>query len=194
MIDVGTGDGRAALAAAARDPRTLAFGMDASAAAMAESSRRAAAPARRGGLPNAAFIVAGAEAPPAVLSGAAGLVTVQFPWGSLLRGCVGADGAISAGVAGLVAPGGTLELLLAPSARDGLDGVPTEVPALVDAANAVFAGHGLVPVLARAATNAEVLASGSTWARRLGAARSGGNGATGRVTDRAPVLIRMVRR
>lgn len=181
MLDVGTGDGRAVLAAAARDPRTLAIGMDASAPAMAESSRRAAGPARRGGLPNAAFILAAAEAPPEVLACRASLVNVQFPWGSLLRGCVGADDAVAAGIAALVAPDGTLELLLAPAARDGLDGIPTDASALIDAAHAAFAAHCLAPDLARLATSAEVRASASTWARRLGA-------------DRAPVLIRMVRR
>jgi 16S rRNA (adenine(1408)-N(1))-methyltransferase len=181
MIDVGTGDGRAVLAAAARDPRTLAIGMDASAPAMGESSRRAAGPARKGGLPNAAFILAAAEAHPEVLARQAALVTVQLPWGSLLRGCVGADDAVAAGVAGLVAAGGTLELLLAPAARDGLEGVPTDAPALIEAVHAAFIAYGLTPGIARPATQDEVRASGSTWARRLGA-------------DRAPVLIRMVRR
>lgn len=194
MIDVGTGDGRAALAVAARDPLTLAIGMDASASAMAESSRRAAAPVRRGGLPNAAFMLAAAESPPAVLAGKAGLVTVRFPWGSLLRGCIGADDAVAAGVAGLVAKGGTLELLLAPAVRDGLDGVPTDTTALIDAVSGAFAAHGLIPVLGRPATNAEVLASGSTWARRLGATRTTGNGHLALPGERAPVLIRLVRR
>ena len=41
-IDLGTGDGRFVLAAAAARPDTLVIGLDASAAGMAESSRRAA--------------------------------------------------------------------------------------------------------------------------------------------------------
>ena len=60
-IDVGTGDGRHVLAAAAARPETLAIGLDASAAGMAEASRKAA---RRGALPNALFAVAAAEHPP----------------------------------------------------------------------------------------------------------------------------------
>jgi 16S rRNA (adenine(1408)-N(1))-methyltransferase len=60
-LDLGTGDGRAVLAAAAARPDALVIGVDASAAAMAESSRRAA---RRGALPNALFAVAAAEHPP----------------------------------------------------------------------------------------------------------------------------------
>jgi len=60
-IDLGTGDGRFVLAAAAARPETLVIGLDASAAGMAESSRRAA---RRNALPNAVFAVAAAEHPP----------------------------------------------------------------------------------------------------------------------------------
>jgi hypothetical protein len=170
-IDVGTGDGRAVLAAAA-DPRTLAIGLDANAAAMAEVSGRAARPLRKGGAPNVAFLLAAAEAPPTELAGIASLVTVRFPWGSLLRGCVGANAVVAAGVATLVAPAGSLELLLAASAKDRLDGLPTEPTSVVDAAAGAFAEFGLELVEGRLATRAEVRASGSTWARRLGTARA----------------------
>jgi 16S rRNA (adenine(1408)-N(1))-methyltransferase len=59
-VDLGTGDGRRVLRAAAARPDTLIIGMDANAAGMAEASRRA----RRGALPNALFVVAAAEHPP----------------------------------------------------------------------------------------------------------------------------------
>jgi 16S rRNA (adenine(1408)-N(1))-methyltransferase len=177
-IDVGTGDGRAVLAAAAREPASLVLGLDANAASMAEASRRAASPVRKGGLPNAAFVVAAAEAPPAELTAVAGLVTVRFPWGSLLRGLVGRDGAVAAGLAGLVADPGALELLVAPIERDGLDGVPTSVEGLIDGAANAFAPYGFAIESISLPTPAEVRAMGSTWARRL---------------DRQPTLIRLVR-
>jgi 16S rRNA (adenine(1408)-N(1))-methyltransferase len=60
-LDLGTGDGRYVLAAAAARPDMLVIGLDANAAGMAESSRRAA---RRGARPNALFAVAAAEHPP----------------------------------------------------------------------------------------------------------------------------------
>jgi 16S rRNA (adenine(1408)-N(1))-methyltransferase len=60
-IDLGTGDGRYVLRAAAEQPDTLVIGLDADAAAMAAASRRAA---RRDALPNALFAVAAAEHPP----------------------------------------------------------------------------------------------------------------------------------
>jgi 16S rRNA (adenine(1408)-N(1))-methyltransferase len=170
-IDVGTGDGRAVLASAAREPRTLAIGLDASAAAMAEASRRASSPARKGGLENARFVLAAAETPPAPLHGVGDLVTVRFPWGSLLRGVVGADDAVAAGVAGLVTTEGTLELMLAPSGRDGLAGVPLDPDGLADAVTRAFEPHGLRLVGSSAATAEEVRATHSTWARRLGAER-----------------------
>ena len=56
-IDLGTGDGRFVLAAAAAQPDTLVIGLDANAAGMREASRRAK-------LPNALFAVAAAEHPP----------------------------------------------------------------------------------------------------------------------------------
>ena len=183
-IDIGTGDGRAVLAAASRDPRTLILGMDANAAAMAESSRRAAANPRKGGLGNAAFLLAAAEAPPTAIAGIADLVTVRFPWASLLRGSVGQDEAVTAGVASLVASDGTLELLLAPSARDGLDGVPTEPDVIARAAVGAFEAQGLRSVEARPATNAEIVASGSTWAKRLRSQHP---------NDRPVMLVRLVR-
>ena len=188
MIDVGTGDGRAVLETAARQPSTLVLGMDASAPAMAEASRRAARHARKGGLPNAGFVVAAAEAPPVELVGLADALTVLFPWGSLLRGVLGRDEAVAAGLDSVVAPDGSIELLLAPSARDRLDGLPTEIAAIVDAAARTFEAFGFELVDGRRATTDEVRASGSTWARRLGVA-----GRQGTVEDRSATLVRLAR-
>jgi hypothetical protein len=174
---VGTGDGRAVLASASREPATLVLGIDASAPAMAESSRRAARSARRGGLPNARFVLAAAEALPSELAGTASLATVLFPWGSLLRGCVGADRAVADGLAAIVASDGVLEMLLAPAERDRLEGVPTSSAGLVEAVRLTFEERGFELLEARAAKPAEIAATRSTWARRLGAARSNGGDA-----------------
>jgi len=178
-IDAGTGDGRAVLAAAAREPATLVLGVDANAASMIDASRRAARPARRGGLSNAGFVVATAESPPAELRGVADLVTVRLPWGSLLRGVAGRDPAVAGGLAGLVSADGALELLLAPEERDRLDGLPTTPEGLVAGATAAFAPLGFVVERVSRPTVPEVRATGSTWARRL---------------NRRPTLIRLVRR
>jgi 16S rRNA (adenine(1408)-N(1))-methyltransferase len=86
----------------------------------------------------------------------------------LLRGVLGRDDAVLAGVAALLAPGATGTALVSVVARDGVPPVP---PA--DELAAAYARHGLALVGARPATAAEVAASGSSWAKRLraGAAR-----------------------
>jgi 16S rRNA (adenine(1408)-N(1))-methyltransferase len=184
-IDVGTGDGRAVLLTAAASPAGLAIGLDAHAPAMAEASRRAARPALKGGLPNAMFLLAAAETMPREMHGIADLVTVRFPWGSLLRGCLGLDDAAATGIARLVKPGGELEILLAPADRDGLDGIPTEPGDVAASVAATFTPRDFELLEARPATAMEITASGSSWARRLLAGGGGG-------LDRRPVtLVRM---
>ena len=149
-MDLGTGDGRAVLARARREPAALVVGIDASSAGMAESSLRAAKPVRKGGLPNAWFVVAAAECPPPELAGIAAEVTVSLPWGSLLRGTLALEdaAAASAGIANLVAPGGRIRALVSIDARDRLD-VPRPEQ---------------TPV-------AEIAATASSWARGLHAGR-----------------------
>ena len=66
-------------------------------------------------------MAAGVEALPAALTGLADLVTVRFPWGSLLRGVLGLDSGVAASIARLVAPGGHLEITLSLVARDHHD-------------------------------------------------------------------------
>ena len=162
-VDLGTGDGRHVLATAAGQPDTLAIGVDANAAAMADSSRRAW---RRDALPNALFVVAAAERPPDALQGLAGSLTVNFPWGSLLRGLLGEDDAVLGGVARLMAPGAEGTVLLSVAARDGVRPVPPRASLGV-----AYARHGLDLVEMRRATPEEVGASGSSWAKRLRAGR-----------------------
>jgi 16S rRNA (adenine(1408)-N(1))-methyltransferase len=163
-VDLGTGDGRHVLALAAGHPDTLAIGLDANAAAMADSSRRAWR--GRAALPNALFAVAAAERPPEALHGLAGSLTVNFPWGSLLRGVLGEDDAVLAGVARLMAPGAEARVLMSVMPRDRMPPVP---PHCVLAP--AYERHGLDLVEMRPATPEEVAASGSSWAKRLRAGR-----------------------
>ncbi|MEW6225548.1 MAG: class I SAM-dependent methyltransferase [Chloroflexota bacterium] len=184
-MDLGTGDGRYVLATAAADPDRLVVGIDPVAAAMAEASRRAALPARRGGLPNALFVAAAAEALPAELAGIAGRVTITLPWGSLLRAALARDAAGAAGIVGLLAAGGEVELLLAPAARDGLDPALDVRRRLDDGLAADWAAFGLELVEARPASAADIEATRSTWARRLGLRADD--------PDRTPFRLRLAR-
>ena len=168
-MDLGTGDGRAAAAIAEAEPGTLVVGVDADAASMADTSRRAARPAGRGGLPNLLFVAAAAESPPSELIGLADEVRVHFPWASLLRGLLGRDPRVAAGIAALAAPGGRVTALVSVAPRDGVDGlVRLDASAFDDVAERLEPS-GLVLVDARPASTEEVRGTRSTWGRRLSA-------------------------
>jgi 16S rRNA (adenine(1408)-N(1))-methyltransferase len=89
-------------------------------------------------------------------------VTINFPWGSLLRGILGHDGAVLEGVARLLAPGGGATALVSVVERDGVPGMLGP-----DALPGAYARHGLELAEARPATAAEIAASRSSWAKRL---------------------------
>jgi 16S rRNA (adenine(1408)-N(1))-methyltransferase len=92
-------------------------------------------------------------------------LTVHFPWGSLLRGVLGDDDAVLAGIAQLLAPDAVGSVLLSVLPRDAI-AAPPPVRQLV----AAYARHGLSVVESRPATAGEIAASHSTWAKRLKAA------------------------
>lgn len=169
VVDIGTGDGRAVLDRARAEPCALVIGVDAAAAAMSESSRRAA----RRGPANAVFLATGAEAlAGSPLAARADLVTVTFPWGSLLRGVLGLDEAALAGVAAVVAPGGRLEVLASVVPSDRVEGIATLDACREHEIRRAWAEAGVHLVAMRPATAAEIAASGSAWARRLRADRA----------------------
>lgn len=111
-IDVGTGDGRHVLDVARALPERLVIGIDAVAETMAEASRKAAASPRKGGLANALFFRAAAERLPGPFAGRADQVTVNYPWGSLMRIVAEPDRVGLAGLRGLCKPGAGLRVLL----------------------------------------------------------------------------------
>jgi len=92
------------LSAARTRPDAFVIGIDAAAEAMAEASRRAAAKPSRGGVPNAMFLCAAAETLPGELAGLADEITVNYPWGSLLRAVAMPDVEVLAKLARLGKP------------------------------------------------------------------------------------------
>lgn len=92
--------------------------------------------------------------PPIELCGQADLVTIVLPWGSLLRGALGRDDAVMAGIAALVAPGGQVEVLIAPSARDGIEW-PADPSTIADVIVDPWARHGLRLLVAEATADGE---------------------------------------
>jgi 16S rRNA (adenine(1408)-N(1))-methyltransferase len=103
---------------------------------------------------------------PGVLRGLADEVTVHFPWGSLLRGIVGADAAVIAPLAMLLRPSGELRIIVSATAHDGFTDI---VPAHMRALASGYADCGLALVEARDALRADLARAHSRWAKRLGA-------------------------
>jgi 16S rRNA (adenine(1408)-N(1))-methyltransferase len=165
IVDLGTGDGRAVLARASAEPGALVIGVDASAAGMAEASRRAS---RGRAITNALFLVEAAEALPGPLAGVASLVTVTMPWGSLLRGILGLDTVALRGVASLVASGGRVEVLASVVPADRVMGIDALDPSCQAPIAAAWQAQGLLLESMRPASATDLQATRSSWARRLG--------------------------
>jgi hypothetical protein len=102
-------------------------------------------------------------------------VTITLPWGSLLRGVVGQDRPVAAGLARIARPGADIVALLAPADRDA----PAASVSLASAADrativAAWETAGAELVSLRPATPEEIAATGSTWTKRLGLTRPEG--------------------
>ncbi len=173
VVDLGTGDGRFVLRTARERGRSLVIGIDPVQDAMADVARRSSAKPSRGGVPNALFLVASAEALPPALASSASLVTVNYPWGSLLRTLVRPDPGALRAVAGLLQPGGRLVALLNASVTDDRDyrerlGLPPLEDAHID--ERLVPGwleSGLEAVTWHRLQADEEPAHHTTWGRRL---------------------------
>jgi 16S rRNA (adenine(1408)-N(1))-methyltransferase len=164
-IDLGTGDGKFVLRCARAHPGVEHVGVDALEEPMRDSIRRAAAKPSRGGVANARFVVADAVRPPAELAGRAALVTVNYPWGSLLRAVAAGDRAI----VGLLRPGGRLVALLnASAAEDHEYADRLDLPALdEDLLVPAWRTAGLAEVEWRTLEPGEDPPHRTTWGQRL---------------------------
>jgi 16S rRNA (adenine(1408)-N(1))-methyltransferase len=167
IIDLGTGDGRAALALAEAEPKILVIGVDADAASMAETSRRAARATARGGRPNLLFVVAAAESPPLELLGLADEVRILFPWGSLLRGLLGRDERVVRGIVALARPGARISATVSVTSRDGVGDIPDFDATTVADLERALSRAGLRLTSNCRVEREEVRATRSTWGRRL---------------------------
>ena len=103
-VDLGAGDGRFVRHLARQHPGLGAIGVDLCEANLRLGSRAAA--------DNALFVVADALALPAELGRVATHVTVNFPWGSLLRGLLAGHQGLLAGLAAVARGGATLDIRL----------------------------------------------------------------------------------
>jgi 16S rRNA (adenine(1408)-N(1))-methyltransferase len=112
LVDVGTGDGRFAYHWALEHGEDLAVGVDAVADTMEKLAVKARRKPAKGGAPNLLLAVAAAEVLPGPFVGWADLITVNFPWGSLLSALVDPAPAQLRSLAALGRPGARFVALL----------------------------------------------------------------------------------
>jgi 16S rRNA (adenine(1408)-N(1))-methyltransferase len=145
------------------------IGIDPDASSMADSSRRAAASARKGGLANAIFLVGAADDLPGRLCGRADEVTIALPWGSLLRGVLTADQRLLGNVGALLKSRGEIVILV--SATDGdaaAGGITLSSSADAQELGCRLDSGALQLVECRLATKSDVDRLSSGWGKRLG--------------------------
>ncbi len=104
LIDLGTGDGRYVHHLAQSDPTRFVVGLDACRENLVDFSRRAR--------PNSLYLIANTEALPPELGGLAQVVTINFPWGSLLTGLLDPGSGLIDGLLQMARPGAKLEIRL----------------------------------------------------------------------------------
>ena len=157
---MGTGDGRYPLFVARTRSYTFAIGIDPSLDALRRTSRALV----RRPLANVALIISAVEA--ARLGPLGDLVTVHFPWGSLLAAVLGDAPSGLASLASLVKPGANVRVLVSATERDGHAPLGPEARAVLAQA---YAAAGLRLCTMRPASRAEVEAARSSWGKRLDA-------------------------
>jgi 16S rRNA (adenine(1408)-N(1))-methyltransferase len=110
------------------------------------------------------FVIANASALPSALAGLAAQITINFPWGSLLRGLVEGEPALLTGLHALARPGAVLETRLNGGALREAGWTLAEGGVLVQRA---LRAHGFQvgPGLRLDAT--ALRACPTTWAKRL---------------------------
>jgi len=158
VVDAGTGDGRYPLHVARAQADTLTIGLDASSDALAYAARRTI----RERLPNLLLLREPVES--LALGSVADVVTLHFPWGSLLNGALAEDERAFAAICRLPRPGGVLRVMLSVTARDGR--APLDEGDVARLGRA-YRSRDLVLADRRAVTRADVEAACSTWGKRL---------------------------
>ena len=156
IVDLGTGDGRFVRDLARACPERAAIGVDTCQANLASFSRSA---------PGNALLLAGdALALPHDLCGLATRVTVNFPWGSLLRGLLDGHGGLFDGLRAVGRSGASLEIRLNAGALGeqgwALDAGGEQVAEVLERAGFAV---GLIGVMGRD----QLRGYPTTWAKRL---------------------------
>lgn len=159
-IDLGTGDGAFAVALARERYDLAVIGLDTCLDHLAGS------PLRRPG--NVRFVPLDALGWPLGSLPAAEAVTINFPYGSLLRGLVAGDAGLIARLDSLVGPGSRIEVRINASALLATRLDPEAGPGDIVR---VLRQIDRLRVTSRALSQAELRAFPTTWSKRLGYGR-----------------------
>jgi len=112
LIDVGAGDGGFAYDTARAEPQTLAIAVEPVADNIQALATKALRKVNKGGAPNVVFVVAALESLPTCLEQQADHLSINYPWGSLLRAVVLPDPDGIRRLLALARPGAKVTLLL----------------------------------------------------------------------------------
>lgn len=134
---------------------------------MRDASRLAARQAKKGGLPNALFVLAACENLPAELDGRVDEMRITLPWGSLLRGAICAEPWLVDGMHRLLRPCAEVRMLLSVTERDATMGLPVLDAGSLDGLAHTYRTLGFKPLEVRAASLEDARESRSSWVRRL---------------------------
>lgn len=156
VVDLGAGDGRFVRHLAAGAAGIGAIGVDLCAAGMRNSSRTAGE--------NALFVIGDALALPDELSGVATRVTINFPWGSLLRGLLDGDPGLVAGLGAVGRERTDLRILLNAGAFAQTGWSPA---AGIDRVTTVLCRAGFAVGSVSTVGPADLRRLPTTWAKRL---------------------------
>lgn len=155
-IDLGTGDGRYVAHLATTLPRWLVIGVDACREPLRKRARTAA--------PNAIFVIANGLALPDDLNGLAHRISINFPWGSLLRGLVEGEPSLINGLRRITRPDALLEVRVNGGAITELGSTPE---ACILRVRSVLGAAGWCCGQERHLSTHELRTLPTTWARRL---------------------------
>jgi hypothetical protein len=156
VLDLGTGDGRYVRYLAERNPSWFIIGIDACRENLHEHSRAK--------LRNALFVIASAQNLPCELYGHVSHITINFPWGSLLKALLDANSNFLCGMKSISRPDASLHMHLNGGALAEL-GACLETGTQTIRDNLMYSGWHLDAPVQLGAPSLRGLPS--TWARRL---------------------------
>lgn len=171
LVDIGAGDGRFVYRHAGTHPDTFCVGLEPAIQQLRETSWRASRKPARGGRSNVLFAQADLDTLPEALRGRADWITINYPWGSLLKAVVVPVEVQLQKVAALAAEGAQLTILINASVfEDDAYRGRLELPPLTEEAVA----HRLQPAYARSGIRIEAWGwegahdpLHSSWGQRL---------------------------